>query len=279
MSTSLPLGGLWVVSIALNLPGPAAARRLVGLGASVTKVEPPGGDPMASYHAAWYAALAAGQDIRRIDLKDPAGRAELDALLAGCDVLLSSSRPSALARLGFDWPAISARHPRLSQVAITGYPAPDAERTGHDLTYLAGEGLLAPPAMPLSLVADLAGAERVVSAVLALLLARERQGAPGYAEVSLAEMARDLAEPLRMGATAPGGLLGGGLPGYGLYRARDGWIAVAALEPHFLAALEREVGTTAAAMATAFAKQPVTHWERRGIDLDIPIVGVKGVKA
>lgn len=275
MTMPRPLLGIRVVSIALNLPAPATARRLVGLGASVTKVEPPGGDPMASYHAAWYAALSSGQDVRRIDLKDPAGRVALDSLLGGSDVLLTSSRPSALARLGLDWPRLSVRHPRLSHVAITGYPAPDADRTGHDLTYLASEGLLTPPEMPLSLVADLAGAERAVSAVLALLLAREREGAPGYAEVSLAEVARDLAEPLRMGITAPGGLLGGGFPAYGLYRAADGWIAVAALEPHFLAALEREVGTTAAVMADAFAKRPVKHWESRGVELDIPMVGVK----
>lgn len=275
MTALLPLRDIRIVSIAMNLPGPAAARRLVSLGASVTKVEPPGGDPLASHHAAWYAALSSGQDVRRIDLKDPAGRLLLDSLLAGGDVLLTSSRPSALARLGLDWPQLSVRHPRLSHVAITGYPAPDAERTGHDLTYLASEGLLAPPAMPLSLVADLAGAERAVSVVLALLLVRERNGAPGYAEVSLAGVARDLAEPLRMGVTAPGGFLGGGFPGYGLYRAADGWIAVAALEPHFLAALEREVGTTAAAMAAAFPKYPVQHWERRGLELGIPMVGVR----
>ena len=33
----------------------------------------------------------------------------------------------------------------------------------------------------------------------------------------------------------PGGLLGGALPQYRIYRLRDGWAAVAALEPHFAA--------------------------------------------
>lgn len=273
MHTSV-LRGLRVVSIALNLPGPAAARRLVGLGAAVTKVEPPGGDPMARYHSAWHAALAQGQYIRQIDLKSEVGREELEGLLDDAHLLITSSRPSALARLELDWPRLSARHPRLSQVAIVGYPAPDAERTGHDLTYLAAEGLVTPPVLPLSLVADLAGAERAVSAALAIILDRERTGNPGYAEVSLAQMANDLAEPLRMGVTVPGGLLGGGFPGYGLYRAKDGWIAVAALEPHFLAALEREVGTTAEAMAAAFAQHPVAYWTRRGLELDIPMVAV-----
>src|SRR4051794_29898571 len=43
-----PLGGIQVVSLALNVPGPAAAARLCRLGAALAKVEPPGGDPLAS---------------------------------------------------------------------------------------------------------------------------------------------------------------------------------------------------------------------------------------
>ena len=272
--TPKPLDGIRIVTIALNLPGPAAARRLVGLGASVTKVEPPAGDPMAGYHPEWYAALSAGQEVRRMDLKGAAGREALDALLDSADLLLTSSRVSALRRIGLDWESVSGRHPRLSQVAITGYPGDQSDRTGHDLTYIAAEGLVVPPEMPRTLIADLAGAERAVSAALALMLSRERGGGTGYLEVSLAEAAHDLAEPLRVGVTAPGALLGGGFPGYALYRASDGWIAVAALEPHFLRALEQEAGVTAEAMAATFAKQPVSHWERRGLELDIPLVAV-----
>ena len=269
-----PLDGIRVVTIALNLPGPAAARRLVALGAAITKVEPPSGDPMGAYHPAWYAAMSAGQDVRRIDLKSDPGRKALDALLSTADVLLTSSRISKLRLLGLDWESIRGRLPRLSQVAITGYPGDQADRSGHDLTYIAAEGLVTPPQMPRTLIADLAGAERAVAAVLAMLLSRERGGGPGYMEVSLAEVAHDLAEPLRVGVTTPGALLGGGFPGYALYQASDGWIAVAALEPHFLHALEQEAGVTAEEMAVTFAKHPTSHWEKRGIELDIPIVAV-----
>lgn len=37
----LPLTGVNVVSLAINLPGPAACSRLTELGAAVIKVEPP----------------------------------------------------------------------------------------------------------------------------------------------------------------------------------------------------------------------------------------------
>ena len=94
------LSGVFVVTIAINLPGPAAARRLVGLGASVTKIEPPGGDPMASYHARWYPSLAAGQEVRQIDLKSPAGLADLDALRASALTPPANRGRAAPARTG-----------------------------------------------------------------------------------------------------------------------------------------------------------------------------------
>jgi alpha-methylacyl-CoA racemase len=91
------------------------------------------------------------------------------------------------------------------------------------------------------LVADLAGAERAVSAALLLLFTRERGRGAGYAQVALSEAAQSFAEPLRQGLTAPGGVLGGGFPGYRTYRARDGYVALAALEPHFWERLLQEL--------------------------------------
>src|SRR4051794_26225209 len=158
-----PLRGIRVVSLALNVPGPAAAAHLCGLGAAVTKVEPLDGDPLARMCPAWYEDLRAGQDVVRLDLKDAAGRASLDGLLEGADVLLTSSRPAALDRLGLSWPDLHVRFPHLVQVAIVGHAAPHQEVPGHDLTYLATAGLLVPPQVPRTLLADLAGAERAVS--------------------------------------------------------------------------------------------------------------------
>jgi crotonobetainyl-CoA:carnitine CoA-transferase CaiB-like acyl-CoA transferase len=45
----LPLKGIQIVSLATNVPGPVAAARLHDLGASIIKVEPPAGDPLAEY--------------------------------------------------------------------------------------------------------------------------------------------------------------------------------------------------------------------------------------
>lgn len=275
--TALPLAGTRVVAIATNVPGPVAAARLREMGSSVTKVEPPEGDPLAAAAPAWYAALASGCTVRRLALRAPADRAALDELLAAADLLLTSLRPAALARLGLDAAALGTRFTRLALVAIVGHPAPDEERSGHDLTYLAPHGLLDPPGLPRTLVADLLGAERAVAAALALLLARERGGGAGATFVALADAARDAAAPLRAGLTAPGGLLGGAFLGYGLYRTRSGWVAVAALEEGFRVRLAGALGVPLdrAALERAFLARTADEWESWGRERDLPITAVR----
>ena len=90
--------------------------------------------------------------------------------------------------------------------------------------------------MPRSPYADFAGAERAVGEACAALLGRHLHGHSSYREVSLAEQASHLAEPLRRGLTAPGGVLGGGNPAYGIYHAREGHVAVACPSPTFCGA-------------------------------------------
>jgi crotonobetainyl-CoA:carnitine CoA-transferase CaiB-like acyl-CoA transferase len=268
------LAGFRAVSVAVNLPGPAAAARLVELGASVTKIEPPGGDPLEVANPQLYTRLAAGQDMLRLDLKDVADRSRLDERLAESDALLTSSRPSALGRLGLGREELKARHPRLVHVAIVGHGAPDQERPGHDLTYVAEQGLVSPPQPPQALLADLGGAERAATAVVALLLARERGGAQRYAEVALADAAAFFALPHEHGLTKAGGPLGGGSPFYGLYGADGGWIAVAALEPRFRERLEDELG--GAPDRDSFAARTPAEWVSWAAERDLPIAAVAG---
>ena len=273
-----PLDDVRAVSLAVNVPGPTTAARLVGLGASMTKVEPPAGDPLAAAHPAWYDELRAGQQVVTLDLKQPADRGRLDELLEPADLLLTSSRPGALARLGLAWAELHSRYSRLCQVAIVGYPHPDQELPGHDLMDAAEHGLVVPPDLPRTLVADLGGAELATTAAVALLLARERDGEARYAEVALADAAAAFAAPLRHGATTRGGSLGAGNPAYGLYRTQEGWLAVAALEPHFRLKLAEELGLdelTHEALADAFLARTAKDWETWARERDLPLGTVK----
>jgi alpha-methylacyl-CoA racemase len=277
-SDSTLLQGIKIVSLALNVPGPVAAARLTKLGADVTKVEPPAGDATRTAAPALYESLSQGQTVVRLDLKSSADREKLDDLLARAELLLASFRPSALHRLGLDWESLHARHPRLCFVGIIGYPAPFEERTGHDLTYQSDLGLLRPPQMPPTLFIDLAGAERAASMVLALLNRAARSGQAGCAWVSLHECARDLAGPLKAGLTSSDGILGGAYPLYGFYRANDGWIAIAALEPHFAKRLLSEFGLKKAdrpALERIFLQRKAASWEKWAAELDLPLVAVR----
>lgn len=270
------LSGIRVVNLALNLPGPAAARRLYQLGADVIKLEPPSGDPMEQYHASWYRDMAEGHALMRTDLKSVDGSSRLHELLSNTDLLITATRPAALARLGLDWQTLHGRYPTLCQVAIVGYPAPRENEAGHDLTYQANLGLLTPPQMPRTLLADMAGAEQAVSSALQLLLARERGMGGGYAEVALSEAVAAMAEPLRYGTTAPGALLGGGVPEYNVYRAREEWVAVAALEPHFKSRLENSLTVrNSEEYRAAFLTKSAAEWEEWGKREDVPIVAIR----
>ena len=273
----LSLEGVRVLSLAVNLPGPTAAARLTALGAHVTKVEPPSGDPLALAATAYYELLAAGQEVVVLDLKATEELDRLWALLADTDLLLTSSRPSALARLGLDWESLHARLPRLCQVAIVGHPGLGAEIAGHDLTYQAQVGTLTPPQLPTVLVADLAGAERAVADGLATLVHRARTGVGQLREVALSEVAADLAQPLLQGMTGPGGLLGGSHPGYRIYPAATGFVAVAALEAHFWRRLTEGLGVegSQADLERAFARRTADEWQSWAQERDLPVAAVR----
>ena len=272
-----PLSGLQIVSLAVNLPGPVTAARLRDLGAVVVKIEPPDGDPLARGCAAWYQSLHENVSTIQLDLKEAADRARLDEFLGQSDLLLTSSRPAALDRLGLSWEPLHAQFPRLCHVAIVGHGHPDENKPGHDLTYQASLGLVDPPNLPRALLADLGGAEEAVTSAISLLLARERGYGAQTAQVSLAEAAARHALPLQYGLTSNAGLLGGGWPGYNLYQAAQGWVAVAALEPHFAERLIRELGIASLSseqLSLAFRKAPADEWETWAKTRDLPVQAV-----
>ena len=269
-----------VLTLAVNLPGPAAVSRLRAMGVSVTKVEPPGGDPLATMCLGGdEEELRSGQEVVRLDLKNQKDRAPLDDLLQGTDLLITASRPAALGRLGLSWPELHDRFPRLCQVAIVGHPPPDEDTAGHDLTYQARFGTLSPPEMPHVLVADLAGAERAVSAALSLLFAREQGHGAGYERVVLSEVARSFAGPLRWGSRLPTASAGG-FAGYRLYCAREGYVALAALEPHFWERLVHELGVGGdhRELERTFRTKTAGEWEEWASEYDLPLVAVKDVE-
>ena len=290
MEQTPALHGIRILSLALNLPGPAALMRCRAMGATCTKFEPPSGDPMRLYEPAAYRELHEGVKVTQADLKSPAGQAALHKELEKSDVLLTSFRPSALARLGLGWNELHARHPLLCQVAIVGGPGAQAEAPGHDLTYLAEHGLVPGAELPATLYADMGGSLMACEAVLkaALHLNARYQGGGEtprgiYLEVALSGAAAYLGLPRHWGLTQPAGAVGGAHAGYRIYACKDGRVAVAALEPHFAAALCEAAGVTGSgrelmferstheAIAVFFAAHTRAELDRAAAERDIPL--------
>jgi alpha-methylacyl-CoA racemase len=249
-------------------------RRLVDFGATAIKIEPPDADPMKIYALDYYRELHEGIPVEHVDLKSDEGQTRLSLALENADLFLTSQRPSALERLGLSFANIRRLWPHLSQLAIVGHASPHENRPGHDLTYLAETGLLRAPLLPPTLMADLLGAERAVSATFALLRMRDRSGRGEYAQVALEEAAHVLSGPLRHGLTREGGLLGGAHPGYKLYRTQDGWIALAALETHFLARVVEALNVDEPGVrifADRFVQRTSAEWLSWAEQHDIPL--------
>lgn len=205
-----PLDGIRVVDFTHVLAGPACAYYLGLLGADVIKVERPGrGDAMrhrggtdAGRNAAGmstaYVTQGAGKRSVEIDLETPAGRAQMDALLAGADVLVENHRPSTLARLGLIWDRLHALNPRLIHCAVTGYGRGGARHDvpAYDINIQAASGLMSltgtPETGPMRTgapVIDYSVALAAGFAICAALVERARTGKGGFVDVSMLDTA------------------------------------------------------------------------------------------
>lgn len=303
--SSSPLTGTLVVDLSRHLPGPLAAHLLADLGARVVKVEEPrAGDPVRlapplartpdGPRSALGAILLSGVESVALDLKAPAGRAVLADLLERADVLLETFRPGTLARLGFPPEALRERFPRLVICSLSGWgqDGPYAARSGHDLTYQALAGALAPSgATPAYPAADLTGAWTVATSVLAALLARGRTGAGTRIDASLFDAALHLnlagwaSEAGRPHTAGEPHGLAGALPCYRLYETADGrHLAVGALEEHFwrrfceaaerpdlLKLQYREDAAAHAQVSALVASRSLAAWRDLLSGIDVPV--------
>ncbi|GAB4259389.1 MAG: CaiB/BaiF CoA-transferase family protein [Pararhodobacter sp.] len=178
------LEGIRIVEIEGIGPGPFAAMMLADLGAEVITVQRPGGAPLPGMPLR--NLLDRGKRTIALDLKDPADRRVLDALIARADGLIEGMRPGVMERLGLGPSDCHALNPRLVYGRMTGWgqTGPRATEAGHDLNYIALSGALwyasppgQPPITPPTLVGDIGGgALYLVAGMLAGLIGAGRSG-------------------------------------------------------------------------------------------------------
>ena len=202
-----PLSGIRVLDLTRILAGPVAARCLAAYGADVLMVN---GPHLPNIEA--IADMSRGKRSALIDLREAAGRAQLDALVAGADVFLQGYRPGALAGRGYSATALAARRPGIVVASLSAYGArgPWAERRGFDSLVQtatgfnlaegeataaaatdragAGDGAAdpaAPRALPMQIL-DYAAGHLLAFGIQAALWRRATQGGSWQVQVSLA---------------------------------------------------------------------------------------------
>jgi hypothetical protein len=184
-------GSLWAA--------PLCAQLLSRAGARVIDVESPTRPDGARLGApGFYAELHRGHTLRILDLPTPAGRAELRALVAEADVVITASRHRALVSLGLTPEQLDDSRSRI-WVEITGHgPAADRVAFGDDAAVAGGLVAWSPtgPVFAGDAIADpLTGLLAALTVTAAL-----SSGASWHARLTLRDVA---AYALRHGSSTP----------------------------------------------------------------------------
>lgn len=282
------LDGMLVVAVEQAVAAPYCTARLADAGARVIKVERPEGDFARRYdrlvdgQSAYFVWLNRGKQSCRLDLKQTADRALLEAMLASADVLVQNLGPGVMERLGFGTEALRARHPRLVTCDITGYGAegPYREQKAYDLLVQAESGLCSVnggpegPARVGVSVGDIACGLNAYASILEALVARGVTGLGRGVEVSLFHSLADWmnvpdlqwryggVEPARMGLHHPT------IAPYGAYACRGGEAILFSIqnEAEWHRFCAEVMGAPALAVDTRFATMPDRVANRGALD-------------
>jgi crotonobetainyl-CoA:carnitine CoA-transferase CaiB-like acyl-CoA transferase len=204
-----PLEGCFVLDFTRVLSGPYCTMLLGDLGARVVKVEQPSrgddtrawGPPFVGSESAYFLSVNRNKESLTLDLKHPEARRVLDPLLARADVVVENFRPGTMGRLGLEYEAVAARHPRIVYCSISGFgqTGPRRAEAGYDAVMQGEGGLMsitgAADGEPFRLgvaIADIATGMYAAQGVLAALLARARTGRGQRVDIAMLDTVASL---------------------------------------------------------------------------------------
>ena len=257
--TAVPPGaldGIRILDFTQMMLGPYGTQLLADLGADVIKVERLDGEwertlpMMGGFVAGESAAFLAMNRNKRsvaVDLKSPEVRDALLELGRSCDVVVENFRPGVLSRLGLGYDDFKAVREDIIYCSGSGWgqdtPFARENRPGQDLLIQAMSGLAAaggraddPPTPAATSIVDASTALTLANGILAALVARERHGVGQRVEVDLYSTAislqcQEISAMVNQGQVWERSKTGIGQAWlsapFGIYEARDGWLAIA----------------------------------------------------
>ncbi|GLV24677.1 hypothetical protein TomTYG45_11180 [Sphingobium sp. TomTYG45] len=257
--------------------GPYATFLMATAGATVVKVEPPGGEPLrrrgvVGGAALPFAMLNGCKNFVTLDLKSADGRAALLELAARADVLVENFAPGTMERLGLGYDHLLEHNPRLIYASSSGFGSdgPYARYPAMDLTVQAIAGVMEvtgypdrPPVKAGPALCDFFAGVHLHGAIVTALLERERTGVVRRVEVAMQDAVYpSLSSSLglhwgggRDGAAARTGNRHGGLAEapYNVYPASDGYIAIICTTDRHWQSLAELMGKGEIAFTPGFA--------------------------
>ncbi len=294
-----PLTGRRVLDLSRVLAGPWCTMVLADLGAEVIKVENPnGGDdtrhwgpPYAGGESAYYLCANRNKKSIVIDLSTPDGQDVVRRLAAKSDVLVENFKLGGLARFGLDYDSLATLNPALIYCSISGYgrASPIADRPGYDYVIQAEGGLMAvtgavdgEPMKAGVAVADLFTGMAAAQAILAALIARDRDGRGQHIDMALYDCQLAMLANVGSAALVAGAepdRYGNGHPTvvpYQVFQASDGGFVIAAGNDRQFAALALLAGHPEFAADARFVTNKARVENRVAlIDLLVPLVAAK----
>ncbi|MCD0449797.1 CoA transferase [Actinocorallia sp. API 0066] len=207
------LRGLRVLDLSRVLAGPYCAQMLADHGASVVKVEGPGGDETRTwgppFHedgtSAYFHGLNRSKRNLGLDLATEGGRAVLARLIGEADVVVENFKAGTMARWGLGYEEVLAeRHPRLVYCRISGFgtDGPMGGLPGYDAVLQAYGGLMSvngyPDREPLRVgvpIVDLMTAQLAFSGILLALHERTASGRGQLVDATLLDAVMSVLHP------------------------------------------------------------------------------------
>ena len=263
MSKKGALHGIKVIDLTRVISGPFCTQLLADMGAEVIKVEPPKGDNVRNQgnfvdgYSAYFSQFNRNKKSIVLDLYTDNDKEVLKSLLNEADVLVDNFRPGVLNKMGFDENTLRKINPKLINASVNGFGSEGefSQRPAFDFIAQAISGFMhmngsdqtgpLRSALPISdLVAGLYSAFGIVCA----LQARKHNNLGQAVETSLTSglislMAYLSSEyfvtnknPKKTGNNHPI------ISPYGLFKTRDGNIAVAPASDKLCEVFLREVG-------------------------------------
>ncbi|WP_250516941.1 CaiB/BaiF CoA-transferase family protein [Caballeronia sp. INDeC2] len=276
MSGTRPLQGIRVLDLTVALAGPYGSLLLGGMGAEVIRVESPGGGDIARNNPPYVGKEGIHFGVRHdedvsltilnrarnkksitLDLKSEQGLALFMELAKECDVVIENASEGATARLGVDYESVRKANPKIIYASIKafGEPSPYPNLKGMDIIVQALSGIMdvtgvadGPPTRWGLPIADLVAPLYAVNGILAALIHRGRTGEGQCIQVSMLDCLSSMVAEEHFdvffanGYPRRSGNFQDRLVPFGVYRTRDGHVAMVAFQPDWFRNLMEALG-------------------------------------